>query len=419
MEGWTIFKLSIKNYMGIAELTVEPGDRKIIKFEGPNGAGKTTAVEALWATLRGMAGIGKSPIRLGATAAELYVDLEKAGEHLVITKRITGKTIKLEVGNGKMIYPGAPQSRLDPLLNRIGIDPLALSKMKDSERIKLLLQATGKANEMSRLDGEAAAAYTARTVVNRDVDKLKVKVGNFDPSDTPPAEVSAAEILLRLQSAQNAASYRRDCESDLAAWAEEVEDITAKIKELQKELTDANRKLSECASAVAALPPPADIAAIEAELSTVESRNAAVREYKQKSADKAELDSKVQDAARLTVVIDASKAEKLAILKDNLSIPGVTIEGETLLVQGKPYDDLCGKEKIEIGLRIGVALKPELRIITIADGAELDSNTWAWIGQFAEENNLRIISAVVADKPSGEGFFIMDGRLVSEPALPL
>ena len=129
-----ITKLVVRNYRGLAALTVEPSAAGTVA-SGRNTAGKTSVLTALRAALAAQ-DIGSDAIRHGADSAEILVDLDDVSVRRAITRN--GTTLKVTQGG---FEPKKPQHFLTELLGLSPLDPLDLLLLKPRERRARILEA--------------------------------------------------------------------------------------------------------------------------------------------------------------------------------------------------------------------------------------------------------------------------------------
>ena len=444
-EGWTLTQLRISDYGAIKALTVTVNeDGHIIKVCGPNGVGKTTAVDAPWAALCGTGNVMVQPIREGATKATLEVDLRNTnGDKLFVTKIITAKTTRLVVKNAEGMAYSSQQTKLDQLFSAVTIDPFAFGKLNDREKIKLLLKISGQEEPLRALDQEQSAAYEQRTEVNRNVKEFEGKLKAL-PADalTPVEKKSTQEILDRLREEQSRVAGVQgkgdrivDCKAEITECEGENRDNDRKISEYEEIIralkleSDGNRgtvnerkhEITALQGAVDAAPTDTS-ALIEDELLEVEAHNDRARQHGEAVDLKVRLTAATERSDELTAYITGKDNEKRKLLADSpLPIDDIQINGEELLILGRPCKDLCGEEELTVGLKIGVAMNPGLRIMRIDHGAELDAKSWKQVAEYCVENNFQVIAAVVvpgSEEGGGDLYIEIDGEKVDPGQRP-
>jgi len=77
---------------------------------------------------------------------------------------------------------------------------------------------------------------------------------------------------------------------------------------------------------------------------------------------------------------------------------------------GIPIKQLSQAEKWRIGLAIGMALNPGLRVMSVKDGSLLDADSMTAVAKMAEEKDFQVWVEAVANE-AGVGFYIEEGEI--------
>ncbi|MBU8921231.1 MAG: hypothetical protein KOO63_05380 [Bacteroidales bacterium] len=431
MKGFRITLLMLDHYGGVKAALVRPGDIPVIKVEGPNGAGKTTVIDSIFAVVA--AQTLQDPIRHGAKKATITLAMSnEEKDEITVTRHMTAKTSRLEVSyNG--VPQESPQTLLNKLFSKVSIDPLAFARMKKRERIDVILDLTGKKDEIAKLDAEYQCAYDERTLTNRIIKTLQGKLdGEERPeNDKPEAEIDTQGVLdklaaerQRIRGVESSNDQRKilsnkilEAEVDRdnnARQIKQYEDTIASLREDDKNLQEA---ISERNKAIADIDDglkgeaPSEVAALEQSLVDAQAHNGRVAAENAYWTLIADAKSEKETSAAYTRKLEQIEVAKRDILCENLPFKEITITGDTILIEGKPFDDLCGMEKMFASMEIALRMNPSLRVIRIADGAELDKKSWKKIESFAVKNNLQVWTAVVSDDRHSGSFYIEEGVL--------
>lgn len=128
-----IKRLSIKNYLGIQELDIEPGKVNII--HGRVGKGKTSILEAIE---KGFTNNDRRPrvIRDGADQALILIETD---EGLTVRRSITEKGTNLTVKDEKGFNAPSPQKLLSNLIGAFQFSPIDFVTKDEKEQSKILL----------------------------------------------------------------------------------------------------------------------------------------------------------------------------------------------------------------------------------------------------------------------------------------
>lgn len=132
MENATIVRLRIKNFLGISDVEIKPG--QINQIVGPNNQGKTSILRALGVAAEGSTDGGV--VRRGAEAAEILVDLS---DETVIRRRISAAGKQSTTVSRGQFEVKSPQAFLDALFDRAAFNPLDLLDPK--KRNEAIMQA--------------------------------------------------------------------------------------------------------------------------------------------------------------------------------------------------------------------------------------------------------------------------------------
>jgi hypothetical protein len=84
--------------------------------------------------------------------------------------------------------------------------------------------------------------------------------------------------------------------------------------------------------------------------------------------------------------------------------------GETgVTLDGLPFDQASGAQRIRTSVAIGGALNPGLRATLIKDGSGVDKDSLALLTQEAEKADLQVILETIST--TGDGILIVDGEV--------
>ncbi|QDK01929.1 AAA-ATPase [Arthrobacter phage Vibaki] len=401
-----IIKLEATNFKRLRAVEITPaGD--LVVISGRNGQGKTSVLDAITAALGGTSTKAlPRPIREGASNAEIVIETDD----LTITRRFTasGSTLTVVGKDGLKVPKG--QARLDTLLGRLSLDPLAFTQLDDKQQLKTLLDLVELPFDPAELDQQRAAIFEDRTDVNRELKALTAQQAAFAvfPTDVPTEEVSVNDLLTKLEAAR---ALDRDYEAAARQHAEAVD----RVDRLRAELADAERGLKAAAEQLAEWDGHVlnEAALLLDQIHNAETINAQAREYaayqrlQQRIAD-------VKTSADLLTeqieTIDQRKRDGLAAAKFPGGLP-LGFDETGVLLNGIPFKQASGAEQLRASLAMAIALNPALRVIRIADGSLLDSEGLQMVADMAAKNDCQVWIEVVSDG-DGDGFMIEDGEVL-------
>lgn len=422
-----VLKLEVFNYLGVKAVEITP-DGNVIRIEGKNEAGKSSVIGAIWAAIGGKDGQPNNPIRKGEKDGRIFIDL---GD-ITVTRTFTEKGTYLTVANKDGFKATSPQETLNKLFTSVSFDPKAFMDKHPKERAEYLLDLTGQREKIDALDKKRKEVYDARYDVNRDVKNLEGKLSDA-PEDEDVTEKSVADLVSQLErererdeEIENMREQIDECNQTIADTAQRRRDIEIEIKELKQEYDQCGVTQDEAAQKAEHLQkmidkaPASRVSEIQAEINTVDDHNKHVRAVLNARELRKELEQTKAKSDNYTAQIKKIDEEKLALLESaKLPVAGLNVEGDNILIDGIPFDDLATSKRIKISMEICAATQPTLRAMRISQGSELDSDSMAEIYKFAETNDFQVWMECVADEPSNTGeIFIEDGAIKTpEPEL--
>ena len=399
-----IIKLQAENFKRLKAVEVTP-DGFVQIVGGNNSQGKSSLLDAIFLALGGgkAAKTVATPIRHGEDHASVAIDF---GDFTVLKEWKNDKTtLKIESKDGAK-YSNA-QTFLDQKLGAIAFDPLIFTRMDTKEQkaelLKLVkLDINLEANAIAR-----QKAYESRTDTNRQVKDLKAQLEGLGKLEDAPAEiVTSQEILLEIEK-------QYQIKDKWNSNRERLENADEKILLLQQQLKAAEAERAILLDNPVEVPDLQLITSLQGRLSEVESINDKVR----KNTQIRELTEKIAYGESVSANWDAEiatldKAKTDALAQASFPVAGLSFDESGVLFNGLPLSDASDSEKIRVAIGIAMALNSEIRIIRIADGSLLDSNTLALISEMAKDKDYQLWIETVGD--NGVGIIIEDGEVVKD-----
>lgn len=401
-----IVRLESTNYKRLKAVEIAPDpDGNLVIVAGKNGQGKTSILDSITAALGGVNGkTTPKPIRDGEEKAQIVLETED----LIVTRKFTasGSTLTVKSPEGA-VYPKG-QAKLDDLLGKLSLDPLAFTQLSDRDQLATLLGLVELPFDPDELAAERKAIFDERAEVGRQ----GKAIGDVAVDESlPTEETSASEIIAKIRQLEANERARSEWANGVSLAEDKVREIQERIKELTTELANWESTLKTRRDGQADLPPAADTAPLEAQLATVEDSNAAIRannEARGKVARQAELRAEYKALSDQIEALDKKKADGLTKAKFPIEALGFDDSGVTY--QGVPFKQASGAEQLRVSLAMAIALNPKLRVIRIADGSLLDSDNLALVESIAKANDFQVWIEMVGDG-DGRGIIIEDGRV--------
>jgi len=424
-----ITSLEINDYKKLRSVIIEPGKSSLMLIGGNNTEGKSSLLGAMSAAIGGGRELPEDPIRHGAKKASIRVVFDD-GE-LIVRRRFTAKGSTLEVTNadGKV---SSPQKMLDALVGKRFIDPMKFSRLSGAEQRKVLMGCVDLDLDFDASVVAERAAYDERRDVNRDIKRLEAKLSYF--SEKPVPEMKDQTSLLKdLEDLQNQERAHSEAGAKIASRVGRIHKLKQSVEDAKEAFVaarealkaakqEAAEKIPELEAEVEALesipaPNPEGLERAREELVRCSDHNAEVvrltAEKEQAEALEEELDGLRMKVAKLTDKIETEKELRVqALAAADMPIEGLSFGDDGLILNGSPFGQASGAERLRASIAIAWALSPELCDVWVEDGALLDENSLELVRQYAIDSGLRIWVERVGENDKG-AIIMRDGEVVS------
>jgi DNA repair exonuclease SbcCD ATPase subunit len=374
-------------------------DGGLVVVSGDNEAGKSSVMDSFMYALGGMKTIPEQPVRQGADSGVVELTLNGENTKYKVTRTFTEKGSYLTVKDESGREYKSPQSLLDSFLADLSFDPLAFTRLSDTQRGETLLELCGLKEELEENQKAIDSAYDERRVLGRDLKKAKAKLdGTEKPKDAPDEEISMTELSRKLQDAREKRMEKTRLQSD-------IEEAKEKIKKLKEEIEVKEKRLSS-------IDVP-DISALEKELDSIQERNEKYRQKKmveeiQKEVDTIEAEYKAADD-RLESL---RKQRRRAIQQADMPLEGLDVQDGVVHFDDVPFSQLSASQKIKVSMAIAMKQNPKLHVIRIEDGSLLDDGSMRSLKEIAEREDYHIWIERVGAKDEEISVVIEDGEAV-------
>lgn len=394
-----VIALTAENLLRLKAVHIEPGDDPVVTISGPNGAGKSSCLQAL-ALAMGGGPASKDvvrPIRDGEERAEVVVDL---GD-IIVTRVWTQSGTSLKVTSADGAVYRSPQAMLDDLIGRLSFDPLEFTRLSGRDQVSALLDIVSLDVDLDDLARQRQTAYDQRTEIGRQ----GKAIGDIPtPTPAPDAEASAGDLIAKIREAGALIERQQNEQRRVQEARVQVADLTAALQAWKDTL--AKRE-----AAVAAHVAAPDVAAMEAELDSLEETNRAVRanaDIAQRVARREALRAEYDALTARIDGLDKTKADALA--QAQFPVDGLGFDEHGVTYQGVPFSQASSAEQIRVSLAMAMSLNPRLRVIRILDGSLLDADNLALISEMAAAQDYQVWIERVGDT-SSVGVVIEDGSV--------
>lgn len=393
-----INSLEIENVKRVKAVALEPAKDGLTIIGGRNNQGKTSVLDAIAWALGGDRFKPSSPKREGsATPPKLHITLSNG---LVVERRGDNSTLKVIDPNGNK----AGQQLLNEFIEALALDLPRFMQQTAKDKAKTLLQIIGVGEKLYEIEDREQRAYNQRRTIGQIAEQKRgaVEEALWYP-DAPAEHVSASELIKQQQEilAKNGENQR---------LRERVEDIRRTYKSKSDELDQLEERMRVLLSDVAVLQQQLktaeksaeqlvdeSTAELETSIAAVDEINAKVRANQAKSLLEDEANEYKAQYEALTAVIDALRAEKMALLDGaDLPLPGLSVEDGELVYNGHKWDSLSGSEQLKVATAIVRRLNPQCGFVLMDKLEQMDTQTLAEFGAWLESEGLQVIATRVS-----------------------
>ena len=400
--------LEIHDYKRLKSVLIEPAeDDHLILIGGNNTEGKSSLLGAITSAMSGGREIPEDPIRHGAKKSSIRVVYDDGD--LVVRRKFTKKGTSLEVTNaeGKV---SSPQKMLDGLIGKRFVDPMKFSRLSAIEQRKTLLGCVKLDIDLDASAKREKVAFDERRDVNRDAKKIELKLEDFGLASVPEAK-DHAELLEALSELQELERQSDDAGNKIGVLNGQVELLETTVAKSQAAFVAARDALKSAKADLEAQAPTikADVAKLEAleapdyeaieaakaELADCSLHNANVAKLAAERDGRVALEAELAElegaAEALTDTIERERGDRVdALAAAEMPVEGLTFDDEGLILDGAPFAQASGAQRLRASIAISWALSPELADVWVEDGALLDENSLELVREYAKETGLRV-----------------------------
>ena len=410
-----IIELVSENFKRLKAVRIVPKGSTIV-LNGDNAQGKSSVLDAIASGLGGAREAPEEPIRRGARRAKnvLRIDDPPFTIEQTFTKR--GLQMRLLGPDGEPL--NRPQERLNELYDRKTIDPLAFERLSETADGRRQQRDTLRAIvgvDFTEQDAQRAVLEAQRKTANGEVKRLTGLLDSMEYDPDAPDEVKDPAILV--DEWQKADVERQDFiarEGRLAARIQAVDELEAKIKTLQENVTAQRLWLETESAAVeearAAIPNPATL---REQIDTLNATNEQVRAKLSYRKTEDELTIQEELASSLTEQMRDIDAEKARLLSEvSFPVAGLGFDDDGVTFNGLPFKSASQAERLRVSTAIALALKPKLRVLLVRDASRLDATSLELMSKLAEEHDAQLWLERVGTHDEG-AIIIEDGEVAS------
>ena len=410
------------NIKGIKHIEVQMDGKSMI-ISGGNGNDKSTFIQLL-----------KSACNAKFLPDVVITEGEEKGEFkVVIAGEVDGQpqeytisykfteanqkgTITVKELSGKIIDK-SPKSVISAIVGDISFDVFKFINEPKSKQIEVLKKLTGKVVELDDLEAKKKGLLSGKLDNENKIKAFKELIKHeytdeqielySKPQDEEAKANELKTISTDLDNWNKAHNKIKECDAGEIKALKDQTDIVAKAEKLKQELaqceidfkaaefmqTEFSISKTKVKQWLTGKTEPS-ITAINAELETIRSHNKHCEEVKKIADNHVKLLAMQQSIEKFTSDIKANEAERDSIIANSkMPVPDLTFTADDVLYKGLPMNELQinKAEIIKVGMLIGQALNPLLRVCWIGDGSLLDRENTDKAFEIAHELDLQLV----------------------------
>ena len=435
-SGLKVLKASITNFKNITHKEVELNGRSVM-FVGPNNVGKSSLIQAICSPINSKF-MPLEPIKKGEERAKVEITIG-GNLHGEEVKYIISSYFSPEHSRGRLVVENeegaklsGAKTALQDIIGNIGFDIMDFIRLGRTEtgkvssagvkqQIEILKSLMPKEviQDLYKLDQEKEKIYKERTDINSQIRFLEGNIQNnhftVEQIELYKEEKKASDISEQIKAGKelNDKIYRaneiiageakktQELSNQVSEIDKEIERLTVIKKEiLEKEIPTLLSDVEKCKTFVSKKQ-VVDIEALEASLDDISSHNVNVQKVKSLKDDQEKLSSEKIKSENITKRLAEIEEQKKKLFSSSaLPVKGLEFDEEKVMFNGLPLneDQIPTSQLIAIGLRLGMAMNPNLRLLVIKDGSLIDEKTMNYILQTCEKKGYQIFIEMVERK---------------------
>jgi len=277
--------------------------------------------------------------------------------------------------------------------------------------------------DFTEWDAERHTVYEKRADVNHDIKRLDGLLDSLPVmhAAAPGDPISAQELIDELSSLDESNRKKQEQRRRLGELREnamrrrdQIEALLLRIAGEEEDLERIAEKGKALSAEVKAAGADVDTQAIKNRLANVEAENAKRRQNLERTAAEQEHEKQVGESDRLTdyiAEIDAAKADAFANAR--YPIEGLLLNEDGLFLDGVPFEQGSEGEQLLATVAIGLALRPELKVMMIPNSVVLDDENREKAIQLCLDAGVQPILEV-AGNGDGCTLVIEDGQVAEQ-----
>lgn len=401
-EAITIEELTMENFQRLKYVQIAPRGT-LVPITGCNAQGKTSVMDGIVATLLGQNKRDfPTPVHEGADKATTELTLSNGMKGRRRFNPDASSTLTAKAADGKNVA----QATINGMISAIGMDTSLFLELSDKKQLETMLEMVDLPFVPADLEAERDRVFKERAAHNAKVKELTAQISRFLdlPDHLPEQETSVSALAEEI----------REVEQTERTQADEVDQLArAKTHEasLLQQLKDVQAAIGKLETAVGTHKPLPDVDDLRLLMSNAEDTNALVRVAQDKAALEFELVMATGAAERADAKLEEiAKTKRDGLAATVFPATGMSFDEEGVLLNGRPLRKASSGEYAEAMVEMIIASDPELKVIIVRNGNDLDSERLARIEAKGKAAGFQIFLEFV-DETGDFGWTITDGKL--------
>lgn len=398
MEPVKINSLELENVKRIKAVQLTPGKSGLTVIGGKNAQGKTSVLDGIAWALGGDRFKPSQPKREGAVANP-YLNI-KLSNGLIVERKGENSSLKVIDPDGNK----AGQALLNEFVEQFALNLPKFMNQSGKDKANTLLKIIGVGDKLFDMDVEEDKLYNQRHDIGVIADQKAKYAKEMTVYPGVPKELKSASDLIKEQQeilARNGENAKkrenlaeleralRETRIRLGAVQAELEELTAREKQLTADVETANKTVSELHDE--------STAELEKNIADIEALNVKIRANLER--EKAEIDAEgyQKQYDDLTEKIEAVRKAKRDLLNGaDLPLPGLSVEDGELTYNGFAWDNMSASEQLKVATAIVRKLNPQCGFVLLDKLEQMDTDTLADFGAWLESEGLQAIATRVS-----------------------
>ncbi|WP_294516411.1 AAA family ATPase [Atopobium minutum] len=407
-----IASLELENVKRIKAVSITPTTDGLTVIGGRNAQGKTSVLDAIAWALGGNSFKPQNLTREGsATPAKLKIELSNG---LIVTRQGSSGTLKVVDPTGKK----SGQTLLNSFIEQLALNLPKFMNSTDKEKAEVLLDLIGVKDQIKALDNQIETLSDQRRPLKTDyLGKRKVAADMPYYADAPEEPISATELIEKQQAilaknSQNQAIRQKvvDLEAQMKLKEQQENDARERVKQIERDLVAANNQVSaivdekfqlfnslKTTKATAEKLVDESTADIEEKLRDIDAINEKVRANQRRADLEAEAETTEETYKAISDQIETVRKQRIALLDSaNMPLDDLDVKDGYLVYRGITWSDMSSAEQLQVATAIVRALKPDCGFVLVDKLEQMDTQTLAEFGAWAQSVGLQVIGTRVS-----------------------